>query len=165
MKTLGISFRTLFPGKKLAKKIFIDLSVCVLWRSPRCGAMPLTTRSSTFCATLLSYREVNEVALGPAHMGRGWFITVEWLRADKITRPLMTVLLPKATITHDCIDMEFQGHVTPVVLSGLGRKTWDKYGLIYLYEAIFGLVVWTCCNLGSETWTRRKYAPLITDGC
>lgn len=37
----------------------------------------------------------------------GWFITLEWLHADKITRPLMAVLLPKATITHDCIDMEF----------------------------------------------------------
>lgn len=54
-----------------------------------------------------SYRGFKKMALGPHIWAMGDLSLPEWLHADKITRPLMAVLLPKATITHDCTDMEF----------------------------------------------------------
>lgn len=51
----------------------------------------------------------------------------------------MAVLLPKATITHDCIDMEFKGHVSPVILPGLVKKTRNGEGISKLVT--FSLMV------------------------
>lgn len=56
------------------------------------------------CSLCLELKNV----MVPTGCGPAWVIYHSGMvHADKITRPLMAVLLPKATIIHDCIDMEF----------------------------------------------------------